>query len=54
MGMFGARFAVFVRQARMLPSTLYATRNLSIVEVSLAPGPCCFDLLFHWKWYGLV
>jgi hypothetical protein len=29
MGMFGARFAVFVRRARVLLTTVYATRNLS-------------------------
>ena len=29
MGMFGARFAVFVRRARVLPSPCPATRNLS-------------------------
>jgi hypothetical protein len=27
MGMFGARFAVFVRRARVLPSPCRATRN---------------------------
>jgi hypothetical protein len=36
MGMFGARFAVFVRRARVLPSPCPATRNLSILEVSPA------------------
>jgi hypothetical protein len=29
MGMYGARFAVFVRRARVLPSPCPATRNLS-------------------------
>ena len=29
MGMFGARFAVFVRRARVLPRPCHATRNLS-------------------------
>ena len=29
MGMFGARFAVFVRRARVLPTPCHATRNLS-------------------------
>ena len=28
MGMFGARFALFVRRARVLPSPFHATRNL--------------------------
>ena len=32
MGMFGARFAVFVRRARVLLSPLYATRNLSFLR----------------------
>ena len=30
--MFGARFAVFVRRARVLPSPCYATRNLSFLR----------------------
>ena len=46
MGMFGARFAVFVRRARVLPSPC---RNLSFLRFH-----CCFNSLFHWKWYGLV
>ena len=29
-GMFGARFAVFVRRARVLPTPCPATRNLSV------------------------
>ena len=33
-GMFGARFAVFVRLARVLPGTCPATRNLCVLEVS--------------------
>ena len=32
MSMFGARFAVFVRRARVLPSPVYATRNLSFLR----------------------
>ena len=32
--MCGARFAVFVRTARVLPSPSQATRNLSFLEVS--------------------
>ena len=43
--MFGARFAVFVRRARVLPSPCHATRNLSFLEVSPAPSPCCFNSL---------
>ena len=31
--MYGARFAVFVRTARVLPSRSQATRNLSFFEV---------------------
>ena len=31
--MYGARFAVFVRWVRVLPSPSQATRNLSILEV---------------------
>ena len=31
-GMFGARFAVFVRGARVLPTPVYATRNLSFLR----------------------
>jgi hypothetical protein len=37
MGMFGARFAVFVRRVRVLPSPCHATRNLLVLVVSLAP-----------------
>ena len=37
MTMFGARFAVFVRRARVLPSPLYATRNLSFLRVHRHP-----------------
>ena len=44
--MFGARFAVFVRRARVLPSPCPATRNLCVLEVSPAPSPCCFKSLF--------
>ena len=32
MGMFGARFAVFVRRARVLPDPCPATRNLSFLR----------------------
>jgi hypothetical protein len=52
MGMFGARFAVFVRRARVLPSPCHATRNLSFLEVSPAPSHCCFNSLFHWTGTG--
>jgi hypothetical protein len=50
--MFGARFAVFVRRARVLPRPLYATRNLCVREVSPAPSSCCFKLLLHWDSTG--
>ena len=52
MGMFGARFAVFVRRARVLPTPCYATRNLSFLEVSPAPSHCCFNSLLHWTGTG--
>ena len=42
MVMFGARFAVFVRRARVLPSPCHATRNLSFLRVLPAPSSCCF------------
>ena len=35
--MIDARFAVFARRARVLPSPSQATRNLSFLEVSAAP-----------------
>ena len=41
--MYGARFAVFVRRARVLPSPSQATRNLSFLEVSPAPSPLLFS-----------
>ena len=44
MSMFGARFAVFVRRARVLPTPCPATRNLLVLEVSPAPASCCFNL----------
>ena len=50
--MFGARFAVFVRRARVLPTPVYATRNLLVLEVSPAPAPCCFNSLFQWNGTG--
>ena len=43
--MFGARFAVFARRARVLPSPSQATRNLSFLEVSPAPSRCCVQLV---------
>ncbi len=35
MGMFGARFAVFVRRARVLPTPCHATRNLSVWDAAV-------------------
>ena len=49
--MVGARFAVFVRRARVLPIPSQATRNLSFLEVSPAPitllfsSRCCTGLV---------
>ena len=49
--MFGARFAVFARRARVLPSPSQATRNLSFLEVSPAAdhvvvsSRCCTGLV---------
>jgi hypothetical protein len=46
MGMFGARFAVFVRRARVLPGPCHATRNLSFLRLFGHRHPvvstCCF------------
>jgi hypothetical protein len=46
MSIFGARFAVFVRQARVLPSPCYATRNLSFLRFhrhrDTVVSTCCF------------
>ena len=52
MSMVGARFAVFVRRARVLPGPCPATRNLSFLRCSPTPSPCCFHLLFHWTGTG--
>ena len=48
--MCGARFAVFLRQARVLPSPSQATRNLSFLEVfsgarHVVVSSCCFTEL---------
>ena len=46
MGMFGARFAVFVRRARVLPTPRPATRNLSFLRSHrhrhTVVSTCCF------------
>ena len=52
--MFGARFAVFARRARVLPSPSQATRNLSFLEVSAAAVTLLFQVVVHVDWYGLV
>jgi hypothetical protein len=53
MGMFGACIAVFLRERRVLPSPLYATRNLSLLRYPrprhLGGSPRC-----SLGWYGLV
>ena len=50
MGMFGARFVVFVRRACVLPGPCPATRNLSFLRFHRRRHPvvstCCFNLLF--------
>ena len=52
--MFGARFAVFARRARVLPSPSQATRNLSFLEVSAAPITLLFQVVVALDWYVLV
>ena len=52
--MYGARFAVFARRARVLPSRSQATRNLSFPEVSSAPITLLFQLVVALDWSGLV
>ena len=46
MHMFGARFAVFVRRARVLPGPCPATRNLSFLRFHrrrhTVVSSCCF------------
>ena len=45
MGMFGARFAVFVRRARVLPNPCPATRNLCVLEVFTGAVTLLFQLV---------
>ena len=52
--MYGARFAVFARRARVLPSRSQPTRNLSFLEVSPAPITLLFQVVVSLDWYGLV
>ena len=52
--MFGARFAVFVRRARVLPRPCHATRNLSFLRVHRHRHPVVSTRNFHWDgtgWY---
>jgi hypothetical protein len=53
MGMVGARFAVFMGEARVLPVPAHATRNLSFVEVSPAPYLHRHPVV-SLDWYGLI
>ena len=46
---FGAHFAVFVRIGRVLSSPCHV---IFVLEVSPAPSPCCFNLLFNWTGSG--
>ena len=54
MSMFGARFAVFVRRARVLPTPCPATRNLSFLRFHRHRHPVVSTRCFTWRWYGLV
>ena len=48
--MIGARFAVFARPARVLPSPSQATRNLSFLEVSAAAVTLVFQVVVALDW----
>ena len=52
--MFGARFAVFVRRARVLPTPCPATRNLSFLRFHRHRHTVVSKLLFRWTGTGLV
>ena len=54
MSMFGARFAVFVRRARVLPGPCHATRNLSFLRLFGHRHPVVSTRNFYWDRYGLV
>ena len=45
MGMFGARFAVFVRRMRVLPTPCPATRNLSFLRCFTGTVTLLFQLV---------
>ena len=51
--MFGARFAVFARRARVLPIPSQATRNLSFLRFHRRPITLLFQLVGSLDWYGL-
>jgi hypothetical protein len=50
--MFGARFAVFVRRARVLPSPCPATRNLSFLRCHRHRHPVVSTRNFYWDGMG--
>ena len=52
MSMFGARFAVFVRRARVLPSPCPATRNLSFLRFHRHRHPVVSTRNFYWDGTG--
>ena len=52
--MFGARFAVFVRRARVLPGPCPSTRNLSFWRFHRHRHPVVSTCCFTGLWYGLV
>ena len=52
MGMFGARFAVFVRRARVLPTRCHATRNLSFLRCHQHRHPVVATRNFYWDGTG--
>ena len=52
MSMFGARFAVFVRRARVLPSPCPATRNLSFLRCFTGTVTLLFQLVVQWDGTG--
>ena len=54
MGMFGARFAVFVRRARVLPGPCPATRNLSFLRFHRRRRTVVSTLCFNSLFTGLV
>jgi hypothetical protein len=52
MSMFGARFAVFVRRARVLPGPCHATRNLSFLRLFGHRHPVVSTRNFYWDGTG--